>query len=158
MSATFRPSDAVDFVVVGAGAAGGVVAKELSTAGFKVVVLEQGPWRREKDFVHDEIGVTLRGGLINGSGFADQSLCSFSLLDHRSGRLWRTPAACSKAAPIRNTSGSSKARPAICIPKGGNRGRRPVQWEFVEPRCRSQRSRGQQRAVVREGLRVKNPR
>ncbi len=65
MSATFRPSDAVDFVVVGAGAAGGVVAKELSTAGFKVVVLEQGPWRREKDFVHDEIGVTLRGGLIN---------------------------------------------------------------------------------------------
>jgi choline dehydrogenase-like flavoprotein len=65
VSATFRPSDAVDFVVVGAGAAGGVVAKELSTAGFKVVVLEQGPWRREKDFVHDEIGVTLRGGMVN---------------------------------------------------------------------------------------------
>jgi choline dehydrogenase-like flavoprotein len=55
----------VDFVVVGAGAAGGVMAKELSTAGFKVVVLEQGPWRREKDFAHDEIGVTLRGGMVN---------------------------------------------------------------------------------------------
>jgi choline dehydrogenase-like flavoprotein len=65
VSAAFRPSDAVDFVVVGAGAAGGVMAKELSTAGFKVVVLEQGPWRREKDFVHDEIGVTLRGGMVN---------------------------------------------------------------------------------------------
>ena len=65
MSATFRPSDAVDFVVVGAGAAGGVMAKELSSAGFQVVVLEQGPWRREKDFAHDEIGVSLRGALIN---------------------------------------------------------------------------------------------
>lgn len=65
MSATFRPSDTVDFVVIGAGAAGGVMAKELSTAGFRVVVLEQGPWRREKDFKHDEIGIALRGGMIN---------------------------------------------------------------------------------------------
>ena len=31
--ATFKPSDAVDFLVIGAGAAGGVMAKELSTAG-----------------------------------------------------------------------------------------------------------------------------
>jgi len=65
VSATFRPSDPVDFVVVGAGAAGGVMAKELSTAGFRVVVLEQGPWRHEKDFTHDEVGVTLRGGMVN---------------------------------------------------------------------------------------------
>lgn len=40
--ATFQPSDAVDFLVIGAGAAGGVMAKELSTAGFRVVVLEAG--------------------------------------------------------------------------------------------------------------------
>src|SRR5215831_3863036 len=39
----YRPDDEVDFVIVGSGAAGGVVAKELSTAGFRVVVLEQGP-------------------------------------------------------------------------------------------------------------------
>jgi choline dehydrogenase-like flavoprotein len=61
----FRPNDPVDFIVVGAGAAGGVVAKELSTAGFRVVVLEQGPWLHEKDFTHDEVDVMYRGGLIN---------------------------------------------------------------------------------------------
>ena len=53
--ARFRPSETVDFVVIGSGAAGGVVAKELSTAGFRVVVLEQGPYLREKDFTHDEV-------------------------------------------------------------------------------------------------------
>jgi choline dehydrogenase-like flavoprotein len=50
------PTDSqVDFVVIGAGAAGGVIAKELSTEGFQVVVLEQGPHLIEKDFDHDEI-------------------------------------------------------------------------------------------------------
>jgi len=45
-----------DFVVIGSGAAGGIVAKELAEAGFQVVVLEQGPYLREKDFQHDEVG------------------------------------------------------------------------------------------------------
>ena len=40
---------------MGAGGAGGVVAKELSTAGFQVVVLEQGPYLHEGDFIHDEL-------------------------------------------------------------------------------------------------------
>ena len=47
----------VDFVIVGSGAAGGVLAKELSTAGFDVVVLEQGPYRRPESFTHDELGM-----------------------------------------------------------------------------------------------------
>jgi choline dehydrogenase-like flavoprotein len=64
-AAIFRPSDQVDFLVIGSGAAGGVMAKELSTAGFKVVVLEQGPYLREKDFVHDEIKGYFQGQLIN---------------------------------------------------------------------------------------------
>jgi choline dehydrogenase-like flavoprotein len=51
----FSNSTAVDFLVVGAGGAGGVVAKELSTAGFQVVVLEQGPYLHQEDFVHDEM-------------------------------------------------------------------------------------------------------
>jgi choline dehydrogenase-like flavoprotein len=45
----------VDFLIVGAGAAGSVVAKELSTAGFTVVVLEQGAYLREETFSHDEL-------------------------------------------------------------------------------------------------------
>jgi choline dehydrogenase-like flavoprotein len=52
---TYRPTDEVDFVIVGSGAAGGVMAHELSRTGFSVVVLEQGPWLGEKDFSHDDL-------------------------------------------------------------------------------------------------------
>jgi len=59
-AARFRPSDIVDFVIVGSGAAGGILAKELSTAGFTVVVLEQGPRLTEQQFDHDEFGTFFR--------------------------------------------------------------------------------------------------
>ncbi len=62
---TFPTSEAVDFLVLGAGAAGGVVAKQLSMAGFSVVVLEQGPYLREKDYTHDEIKYVFQPGLTN---------------------------------------------------------------------------------------------
>lgn len=55
MGPKFSKSTAVDFLIVGAGGAGGVIAKELSTNGFQVVVLEQGPYLHEDDFVHDEL-------------------------------------------------------------------------------------------------------
>ncbi|MFN8573484.1 MAG: GMC family oxidoreductase [Gemmatimonadaceae bacterium] len=58
-SVRFQPSDTVDFVVVGSGAAGGVVARELSRAGFRIVVLEQGPRFSRADFHHDEIEVVM---------------------------------------------------------------------------------------------------
>ncbi len=46
-----------DVLIIGAGAAGGVLAKELAEAGFTVVVLEAGPhWVPERDFVSDERG------------------------------------------------------------------------------------------------------
>jgi choline dehydrogenase-like flavoprotein len=51
---TFNTRDEVDFVVIGSGSAGGILAKELSTAGFSTVVLEQGPYRKASDFTHDE--------------------------------------------------------------------------------------------------------
>ena len=57
--------DAVDFLVIGAGAAGGVMAKELSTAGFRVVVLEQGPYIKSSEFGHDEIKYALQPALVN---------------------------------------------------------------------------------------------
>ncbi|MGH7468703.1 MAG: GMC family oxidoreductase N-terminal domain-containing protein, partial [Longimicrobiales bacterium] len=53
----FRQNEPVDFVVIGSGAAGGVMARELSVAGFQVVVLEQGPFRQSHEFTHDELGV-----------------------------------------------------------------------------------------------------
>src|SRR5580658_4978860 len=65
MPAPFKPSETVDFVVIGSGAAGGSVAKELATAGFSVVVLEQGPYLREKDFTHDEMKFNFNSPLMN---------------------------------------------------------------------------------------------
>jgi choline dehydrogenase-like flavoprotein len=53
----FTPSTEVDFVIIGSGAAGGIMAKQLSVAGFKVVVLEQGGWGKyghEQDYTKDE--------------------------------------------------------------------------------------------------------
>jgi choline dehydrogenase-like flavoprotein len=65
----YKPSDEVDFVIVGSGAAGGVLAKELSSNGFRVVVLEQGPYLREPDFSHDEVDVFIKHQLTNNPEF-----------------------------------------------------------------------------------------
>ena len=65
-SVRFATREAVDFVVIGAGSAGGILAKELSTAGFDVVVLEQGPYRKASDFTHDELSVFFRQELHGG--------------------------------------------------------------------------------------------
>ncbi|MGA9061194.1 MAG: GMC family oxidoreductase [Terracidiphilus sp.] len=45
----------VNAVVIGAGAAGGIVAKELSTAGLSVVLLERGPWYTASDCRKDDL-------------------------------------------------------------------------------------------------------
>lgn len=56
-----------DFVIVGGSAAGGVMAEELSTAGFRVVVLEQGPYIRPDEFTHDEIKSNFESALVNAN-------------------------------------------------------------------------------------------
>ncbi|HTW78771.1 MAG TPA: GMC family oxidoreductase [Terracidiphilus sp.] len=45
----------VNAVVIGAGAAGGIVAKELSVAGLSVVLLERGPWYTANDCRKDDL-------------------------------------------------------------------------------------------------------
>ena len=54
--ASFPTREEVDFVIVGSGAAGGIVAKELAEAGHSVVQLEQGPHLQAADFGRDEWG------------------------------------------------------------------------------------------------------
>jgi choline dehydrogenase-like flavoprotein len=54
---TYSTSTEVDYVVIGSGAAGGIMAKQLSVAGFSVVVLEQGGWGKygkEHEYNKDE--------------------------------------------------------------------------------------------------------
>ena len=53
----YTPNTEVAFVVIGSGAAGGIMAKQLSQAGFSVVVLEQGGWGkdgRDSEYNKDE--------------------------------------------------------------------------------------------------------
>ncbi len=61
---TYRTSQSVDFVIVGSGAAGGVLARELARARLDVVVLEQGPRLYPADFQHDELKNWFIGGLV----------------------------------------------------------------------------------------------
>jgi choline dehydrogenase-like flavoprotein len=59
----FGLNETVDFVVVGSGAAGGVVARELSQAGHTVLVFEQGPRFSPADFEHDELKYFFLSGI-----------------------------------------------------------------------------------------------
>lgn len=61
----FNPNDAVDFVVVGSGPAGGSVARELSRLGHTVVLLEQGRQYTRADFKHDELGMIFQNQHCN---------------------------------------------------------------------------------------------
>jgi choline dehydrogenase-like flavoprotein len=49
-----------DICIIGSGAGGAPIAYELSRAGKKVVVIEKGPYLREKDFYKDELAVSRR--------------------------------------------------------------------------------------------------
>jgi choline dehydrogenase-like flavoprotein len=62
---TYLDTETVDFVIVGSGAAGGVMARELAQAGLSVVMLEQGPRLALSDFRHDEYKYWYQGGITN---------------------------------------------------------------------------------------------
>jgi choline dehydrogenase-like flavoprotein len=69
----YRDSHAVDFVIVGSGAAGGVIARELARANLSVVVLEQGPRLNPSDFEHDELKYWYAGGITNETTHSPQT-------------------------------------------------------------------------------------
>ena len=67
----FPLSEPVDFVIIGSGSSGGILARELSVAGFEVVVLEQGKYHRTHEFGHDELGIAFNDEYIGGQKGGD---------------------------------------------------------------------------------------
>jgi choline dehydrogenase-like flavoprotein len=55
--ASYRDHDEVDLLIVGAGAGGSTLAQRLARRGWRIVVLESGPfWDPDRDWVSDEAG------------------------------------------------------------------------------------------------------
>jgi choline dehydrogenase-like flavoprotein len=53
----YHDDEQVDLVIVGAGAGGSVLAQRLARAGWRIVILEAGPfWHPDEDWVSDEAG------------------------------------------------------------------------------------------------------
>lgn len=73
---TFKTSRTVDFIVVGSGASGGIMARELSRAGHTVVVMEQGPRMKPAEFEHDELKYGQLSGITNNPASNPQTFRS----------------------------------------------------------------------------------
>lgn len=82
----FKSNETVDFVVVGSGAAGGVMARELSQAGFSVLVFEQGPRLGAADFEHDELKYFFLSGITVDPAVSPQSFRKTADADARQAR------------------------------------------------------------------------
>lgn len=73
----YAESDAVDFLVIGAGAGGATLGCRLAERGFSVVILEAGPfWRPLDDFASDELAQQIFSGPMTVSSAATTRLPS----------------------------------------------------------------------------------
>lgn len=107
----------VNAVIVGAGAAGGIVAKELSTAGLSVVLLERGKWHTAFDCRKDDLRNQRTSVLGAAFGPDDRSPRVFVDLDGHERVV--TP------------SDSSYSNNAACV-GGGTFSYGAMAWRFME--------------------------
>jgi len=107
----------VNAVVVGAGAGGGIVAKELATAGLSVVLFERGRWQSFDDHDHDELisqRVTVLGNAFGPDDEGNPRVVKV-------GETWRT------VLP----SESAYSNNAACV-GGGTLSYGAMAWRFSE--------------------------
>jgi len=79
----------VDAVIVGAGAGGGVVAKELAVNGLSVVLLERGKWYTPNDCRKDDLRNQRNSTLGNNTGPDDEgNLALWWTLQETSALSW----------------------------------------------------------------------
>jgi len=78
----------VNAVVIGAGAAGGIVAKELSVAGLSVVLLERGPWYTANDCRKDDLRNQRTTVLGNAFGPEDDGNPRIAVDSTGNTRIW----------------------------------------------------------------------
>ena len=71
----------VNAIVVGAGAGGGIVAKELAVNGFSVVLFERGQWHNYEEHPNDEL-ISQRTEVL-GSPFGPDHLKNPRVLEHK---------------------------------------------------------------------------
>jgi choline dehydrogenase-like flavoprotein len=110
-------SNHVNAVVVGAGAGGGIVAKELATAGLSVVLFERGRWQSFDDHDHDELisqRVTVLGNAFGPDDDGNPRRVRF-------GDTWRT------VLPSEGAYGNN----AACV-GGGTLSYGAMAWRFAE--------------------------
>jgi choline dehydrogenase-like flavoprotein len=113
------PQKHVNAVIVGSGAGGGIVAKELSESGLSVVLLERGGWPHFQDHPHDELISQIWYAPI-GAAFGPDNARNFRMVQEEDGS-WR------KALP----SDPSFSNIAACVGSGtANYG--AMAWRFLQ--------------------------
>lgn len=118
----------VNAVIVGAGAGGGIVAKELSTAGLSVVLLERGKWYAAFDCRKDDLHNQRTSVLGAAFGPDDRSPRVFVDVDGRE--------------RIVTPSDSSYSNNAACV-GGGTFSYGAMAWRFMEKDFRMRSTYGE---------------